>query len=53
MKQEKTIWIDEYVDIDSCDHENKEYQAREEDTNTPEDYYCLDCGKQFDIPDSL
>ena len=36
---------------DHCLHNNKEYQAYEEDTNVQEDYYCLDCGKQFDIPE--
>ena len=28
-----------------------ENQAKEEDTNVPEDYYCLDCGVQKDIPE--
>jgi len=53
LKERETIWIDEYVDKETCQHENKEYQPREWDTNVPEDYYCLDCGEQFDIPDSL
>ena len=34
-----------------CVHENMEYQEYERDTNIPEDYFCLDCGKQFDIPE--
>jgi hypothetical protein len=34
-----------------CVHENMEYQAFEADTNVGEDYYCLDCGKQFDVPE--
>ena len=36
---------------DLCPHENMEYQEYEPDTNVPEDYFCLDCGKQFDIPE--
>ena len=36
---------------DLCSHENMEYQAAEWDTNVGEDYFCLDCGKQFDIPE--
>ena len=39
--------IDEYL----CKHENKTYQAKEDDTNVPEDYFCDDCGKQFPIPE--
>lgn len=37
--------------MDNCKHENMEYQAPEWDTNVPEDYYCLDCNEQFDIPE--
>tara|TARA_R100000781_G_C4017793_1_gene105957 strand:+ start:66 stop:278 length:213 start_codon:yes stop_codon:yes gene_type:complete len=35
----------------NCKHNNMEYQAYEADTNVQEDYYCLDCNKQFDIPE--
>jgi len=34
-----------------CEHKDMEYQAYEADTNVPEDYFCLNCGKQFDIPE--
>tara|TARA_R100000750_G_scaffold62596_2_gene56851 strand:+ start:1259 stop:1465 length:207 start_codon:yes stop_codon:yes gene_type:complete len=36
---------------DECKHNDKEYQAYEPDTNVQEDYRCLNCGKQFDIPE--
>lgn len=41
----------EMIDQANCKHKDMEYQAYEPDTNVPEDYYCLDCGKQFDIPE--
>ena len=34
-----------------CPHENMVYQPYEQDTNVPEDYFCDDCGEQFDIPE--
>ena len=34
-----------------CTHVNMIYQQYEPDTNVPEDYFCDDCGKQFDIPE--
>ena len=37
--------------LESCEHENCEYQASEPDNNVPEDYYCLDCGEQLPIPE--
>ena len=41
----------EMIDQANCEHKDMEYQAYEPDTNVPEDYHCLDCGKQFDIPE--
>ena len=43
--------IDQAICEENTQHKNAEYQAREEDTNVPDDYYCLDCGKQLDIPE--
>jgi hypothetical protein len=37
--------------LESCEHENTEYQAQEIENNVPEDYYCLDCGEQLAIPE--
>ena len=36
-----------------CPHkeESMVYQPYEPDNNLAEDYYCDDCGKQFDIPE--
>ena len=34
-----------------CEHESREYQPFERDTNVPESYYCVDCGKELDIPE--
>ena len=36
-----------------CQHpkDEMEYQAKEEDTNVPESYNCLDCGKDLPIPE--
>jgi len=42
--------INELRDI-LCDHEVREYQAREEDTNVPERLFCMDCEKDFDVND--
>jgi|TARA_Y100000310_G_C20698637_1_gene827630 hypothetical protein len=39
------------VPAKKCEHKNKIYQPAEKDTNTPEDYYCENCGKQLPIPD--
>jgi hypothetical protein len=36
---------------DLCPHNNIKYQPREWDTNVLEDYYCLDCNKQFELPE--
>ena len=33
--------IDQAICEENTQHKNAEYQAREEDTNVPEDYYCL------------
>jgi len=39
------------VPVKKCEHKNTVYQPRERDTNSPEDYYCQDCGEQLPIPD--
>ena len=36
---------------DVCPHKNMVYQAFEPDTNVQENYFCDDCGKEFDIPE--
>ena len=35
----------------NCDHENKEYVEPEPEFNIGENYFCLDCGQDFDIPE--
>jgi len=47
----ETIQNKETIEQILCNHDNMEYQAKEEDTNVPEDYYCLDCNKQFELPE--
>ena len=34
-----------------CEHIDKEYQAREPDTNVHERYFCTNCGKDFEVPE--
>lgn len=34
-----------------CNHEFKEYQAEETDTNIPERLFCVDCDKDFNVQD--
>lgn len=34
-----------------CEHENKEYQPFESDTNVSESYHCIDCGEELEIPE--
>jgi|TARA_R100001480_G_C4705864_1_gene178131 hypothetical protein len=36
---------------DVCPHKNMVFQAYEPDTNVQENYFCDDCGKEFDIPE--
>ena len=39
------------ISMSKCIHKNMVYQQPEPDNNVPEDYFCNDCGKQFDIPE--
>ena len=62
---EKLIWMEQNGSFDSydgyavteeirnilCDHEFKEYQAEETDTNIPERLFCVDCDKDFNVQD--
>ena len=35
----------------ACEHENREYQPFEHDTNISESYCCIDCGEELEIPE--
>ena len=43
--------INEMIEQSECEHKDTEYQPYEEDTNIPESYNCLDCGKDLPIPE--
>ena len=39
--------LDDFCDI-VCEHEEKTHQAAEPENNVPEDYFCEECGRNFE-----